>query len=68
MKTDPTTGMQVADCPETERHLRHMENVRGIRTTAGRREYIEGVRRTEGKFASEWIKDELRAEWAKEKV
>ena len=68
MTTDPITGRPIADCPETETHKRHMENVRGIRTTAGRREYIEGVLRTEGRFASEWIKDDLKAEWNKDKA
>ena len=68
MTTDPITGRPIADCPETETHKRHMDNVRGIRTTAGRREYIEGVRRTEGRFAAEWIKDDLKAEWNKDKA
>jgi hypothetical protein len=65
---DQTTGRQFAECPETESHKRHMEQLRAIRTTAARREYIEGVERAEGRFAANWLRDEFRAEFEKAKA
>jgi hypothetical protein len=59
----PPTGRQFVDCPTTETHQRHMANLRGIATTQGRREYIDGVRRSEGNFAAKWLEDEFRAEF-----
>lgn len=67
MTIDPATGRDVADCPETETHNRHMKNLRNIRTTADRREYIDGVMRSEGKFAANWLRDDFAAEWNKDK-
>jgi len=66
-KTDPSTGRQINECPETDSHNRHMANLRGISTTQGRREYIEAVQRAEGRFAANWLKDDLVAEWNKGK-
>ncbi len=65
---DPATGRDVADCPETDTHNRHMENLRNIRTTADRREYIDGVMRAEGKFSANWLRDDFAAEWDKDKA
>lgn len=67
MTTDPTTGRQVLDCPETETHQRHMTNVRAIGTTQGRREYIDAVQRAEGRFAANWLRDAFIDEWKKDK-
>jgi hypothetical protein len=65
---DQATGREIAECPETESHKRHMAQLRTIRTTAARREYIDGVERAEGRFAAKWLRDEFRAEFEKAKA
>ena len=65
-KTDTCTVRQFEDCPETDTHNRHMENLRNTRTTADRREYIDGVMRSEGRFAANWLRDDFAAEWSKD--
>lgn len=54
--------------PATEAHELHMLNLRRIATTQGRREYIDGVDRAEGRFAAKWIRDELLAQFEAKKV
>lgn len=49
--------------PESESHERHMEALKRIRDTQQRREYIETVRRAEGKFAASWLEDEFARWW-----
>lgn len=51
---------------ETETHLAHMEALKRIRDTQQRREYIDTVRRVEGKFAASWLEDEFSRWWWKE--
>lgn len=48
--------------PTTEDHERHMETMKRIGTTQGRREYVDGVMRSEGKFAAKWLTDDY-AKW-----
>lgn len=50
--------------PATEKHARHMESLKGMRSAAARAEYIEGVRRSEGKFAAKWLQDDFATWWA----
>lgn len=54
--------------PATEAHELHMLNLSRIATTQGRREYIDGVERAEGRFAAKWIRDELLAQFEAKKV
>jgi len=44
----------------------HLENLKGIRDTQQRRDYIERVQVKEGKFVANWLKDEFAAWWWKE--
>lgn len=39
-----------------------METMKRIGTTQGRREYVDGVMRSEGKFAAKWLTDDY-AKW-----
>lgn len=48
--------------PATEAHERHMEAIKRISTSAGRREYIAQVQRAEGRFAAKWLSDDY-AQW-----
>jgi hypothetical protein len=45
--------------PANEAHQRHMENLKQCGTVGRARDYIEDVRRTEGKFAAKWLSDEF---------
>lgn len=49
--------------PANESHQRHMDNLKGMRTTQERREYIDAVERTESKFAAKWLKEEFAKWW-----
>lgn len=49
--------------PATESHARHMGNLKGMSTAEQRREYIDGVRRTEGNFYAKWLLDDFGAWW-----
>lgn len=50
--------------PSTEAHELHMEAIKRITSTKGRREYIDDVRRSEGNFAAKWLSDDFAAWWA----
>lgn len=50
----------------TMAHERHLEAIKRISTTEGRRDYIDGVKRAEGAFASKWLSDDFAAWWAKQ--
>lgn len=52
--------------PESETHALHLEALKRIPGTQQRREYIETVRRAEGKFDADWLKDEFARWWWKE--
>ncbi len=54
--------------PATESHQRHMDNLKQCGSTGRAREYIEEVRRTEGKFAAKWLSDEFWAWYQKRNV
>lgn len=62
------TGPHEMQAPATEAHELHMLNLSRIATTQGRREYIDGVERAEGRFAAKWIRDELLAQFEAKKV
>lgn len=51
----------------TEAHERHMATLKGMRTTAERREYIDGVKRAEGAFYGKWLEEDFAVWWAFEK-
>lgn len=51
----------------TEAHERHMATLKGMSTTQQRREYIEGVRRSEGDFYAKWLEEDFAVWWAFEK-
>lgn len=59
------TGPHEMQAPATEAHELHMENLSRIATTQGRREYIDGVERAEGKFSAKWLRDDLLAQFQK---
>lgn len=49
--------------PANESHQRHMDNLKGMRTTQERREYIDAVERNEGKFAGKWLREDFVLWW-----
>lgn len=49
--------------PANDKLERHLETLKGIRDTQKRREYIEAVERSEGKFSANWLKDEFANWW-----
>lgn len=50
--------------PATEAHERHMAELKRRTRTDERREYIAGVRRTEGHFYAKWLEDDYAQWWA----
>lgn len=54
--------------PANEAHQRHMDNLKQSGSTGRARDYIEEVRRTEGKFAAKWLSDEFWAWYQKRNV
>jgi hypothetical protein len=48
-------------CPATEAHERHLNELKRITTTQGRREYLSGVERAEGRFYARWLQDDYQA-------
>jgi hypothetical protein len=53
--------------PTTQAHERHMANLKGMRKTDERRDYIAEVKRAEGPFAAKWLTDDFAHWWAFEK-
>lgn len=53
--------------PATEAHERHMSNLKRISRDDHRREYIEGVKRAEGKYFGKILADDYAAWWHAEK-
>lgn len=53
--------------PATEAHERHMNNLKRISRADQRREYIEGVKRTEGRYFGKILADDYAAWWHAEK-
>ena len=49
--------------PATEAHARHLANLKAIAAAADRRQYIEGVKASEGAFAAKWLTDEFGKWW-----
>ena len=52
--------------PSKESLDRHMEALKGMRDTQQRREYIEAVARSEGKFEASFLKDQFAHWWWQE--
>lgn len=53
--------------PATEAHERHMANLKRMTRADQRREYIEGVKRAEGKYFGKILADDYAAWWHAEK-
>lgn len=47
--------------PANEAHERHLDQLKRITTTAGRREYLAGVEHKEGRFYARWLADDYQA-------
>lgn len=58
------TSNNTMACPQTEAHVRHMEHLKRVNDKRLRDEYIDGVRRSEGKFFANWLMDAYAA-WHK---
>lgn len=61
--TDCPAKPAAMPCPATEAHARHLENLKGIDDKRLRDEYIDGVRRSEGKFFANWLQEEHGKWW-----
>lgn len=58
---------QFVNCPATEAHERHMEHLKRLRKTVERQEYIDGVRRAEGKHAAKWLTEDFANWWQQQR-